>query len=206
MHLIQGKLSGKDIPTALPPTLVPPSMRSNGPTSPFAAVPHSQQTEAIRDLLWDDSPPTSTVNTQPYPSALLPQATGIASPAISPPPVSRAPQAPQDPFSAPPRNCTFLRFLSHRVPDSRSGVQLQHSTKIFSVMMMTHTRLRPYTTTLRRSGTSRTTSTPRISLCKVPRQNGKHWKPHSLAKRLSCLLCKHNLLLQKLPLRRRQIC
>ncbi|KAF8556898.1 hypothetical protein OG21DRAFT_1408041 [Imleria badia] len=100
MHLIQAKLSGKDIPAVLPQTLVPPSMRSNGPTSPFAAV-SPQQTEAIRDLLWDDFPPTSTINTPLQHSALQPHSTGIAPPAISPPPVSRAPQ---DPFAAAPRN------------------------------------------------------------------------------------------------------
>ncbi|KAG8217218.1 hypothetical protein J3R82DRAFT_5304 [Butyriboletus roseoflavus] len=77
MHLIQGKLLGREIPATLPPTLVPPSMRSNGPASPFAATPPPQPTEAIHDLLWDDSPPTSTVTSQPQHNVLQPLATGI---------------------------------------------------------------------------------------------------------------------------------
>lgn len=110
MHLIQGKLSGKEIPTVLPPTLVPPSMRLNGPTSPFAAVP-PQPSEAMRDLLWDDSPPTSIVNIQPQHNVPQHQATGIAPPSVSPPPASRAPQFPQDPFTTATRDCTSLHFL-----------------------------------------------------------------------------------------------
>jgi hypothetical protein len=35
MHLIKDKLSGKEIPETLPPSLVPPSMRSDGPSPPF---------------------------------------------------------------------------------------------------------------------------------------------------------------------------
>lgn len=110
MHLIQGKLSGKEIPTALPPTLVPPSMRLNGPTPPFAAVP-PQPSEAMRDLLWDDSPPTSIVNIQSQHNVPQRQATGIAPPSVSPPPASRAPQVRQDPFTTATRDCTFLHFL-----------------------------------------------------------------------------------------------
>jgi hypothetical protein len=87
----------------LPTSLVPPSMRSNGPASPFAAAP-PQPTGALHDLLWDDSPP-------PQHNVLQPQTTGMVPPAISPPPVSRAPQAPQDPFTEVTRNCTSLRFL-----------------------------------------------------------------------------------------------
>ncbi|KAF8126520.1 hypothetical protein EV363DRAFT_1174019 [Boletus edulis] len=108
MYLIQGKLSGKEIPASLPPTLVPPSMRSNGPTSPFATV--SPQPAEVRDLLWDDSPPASTVNTQPQHSIFQHHGTGIVPPTISPPPVSRAPQAPQDPFASVPRNCMLSPF------------------------------------------------------------------------------------------------
>ncbi|KAI0320509.1 hypothetical protein OF83DRAFT_577050 [Amylostereum chailletii] len=77
MHLIQGKISGKEIPSVLPPTLVPPSLR----TSPIVSSPFQQQqqpqqpsqtsaTDALRDLLWDD-PPDAT----PAP-ALQPQQTG----------------------------------------------------------------------------------------------------------------------------------
>ncbi|KAG9318144.1 hypothetical protein JVU11DRAFT_217 [Chiua virens] len=79
-------------------SLVPPSMRSNGPASPFAAASHPPASEPIRDLLWDDSPPTSTVNTQLHHNALQPQATGIPPSTISPPPFTSAIQ--EDPFAS----------------------------------------------------------------------------------------------------------
>lgn len=207
MHLIQGKLSGKEIPAALPQTLVPPSMRSNGPASPFAAVPPHQATEAIRDLLWDDSPPTSTVNTQPQHNVFQPQATGIAPPTISPPSSSRPPQAPEDPFTSATRNCTLLSFhFPASDAFSRFGVQLQRFTRIFSGMMTKHTRHRHYMTDLRRLETSRTRSPPRIGHCRTPRPSEKPWKPPSLTKPLSSPLWRYNLLLRKLPLGRRRVC
>lgn len=72
MHLIYGKLAGREIPSTLPSSLVPPSMRATSPAPP--AQPYVP--EAMRDLLWDDTPP---------PSATLPQ----SPPAIQPP-VARA--------------------------------------------------------------------------------------------------------------------
>ena len=71
MHLIQGRLAGKEIPNVIPTSLIPPSMRGAvGAGAAQPAVP-----EAIKDLLWDDSPPPSaTVPTQP--SFLQPQSTG----------------------------------------------------------------------------------------------------------------------------------
>ena len=66
MHLIQGKLSGREIPSSIPPSLIPPSMRGvQQQVAPPQAPPAVQ--EPVRDLLWDDSPP---------PSATLPQQTG----------------------------------------------------------------------------------------------------------------------------------
>ncbi|KAF8078166.1 hypothetical protein FPV67DRAFT_38614 [Lyophyllum atratum] len=57
MHLIQKKLTGVEIPDALPASLMPPSMRGISATSPFAVPPHNQpQQEIARDLLWDDTP------------------------------------------------------------------------------------------------------------------------------------------------------
>ncbi|KAH7889962.1 hypothetical protein F5I97DRAFT_615298 [Phlebopus sp. FC_14] len=98
MHLIQGKLSGKEIPATLPPTLVPPSMRSeNAPFIPAAFQPP----ELVRDLLWDDSPPSSAVTSQPQSGVLQPQTTGAQALGMTPapPPVStRSPQV-EDPFS-----------------------------------------------------------------------------------------------------------
>jgi epidermal growth factor receptor substrate 15 len=77
-HLIQGKLSGKEIPRTLPASLMPPSMRAvtAASTSPF------QQPPSDSLLLWEDSPVTS----QPQSTILQPQGTGHAqSPAISAP-------------------------------------------------------------------------------------------------------------------------
>ncbi|KAI8998893.1 hypothetical protein BD414DRAFT_136979 [Trametes punicea] len=100
MHLIQGKLAGKDIPSSLPLSLVPPAMRGSG--SALAGPSQPPVPEAIKDLLWDDSPPASaTASTHPQ-SVLQPQATGTRSPhplpTVSPPP--RATPAPvSDPFA-----------------------------------------------------------------------------------------------------------
>ncbi|KAG2366795.1 hypothetical protein BDR07DRAFT_1449158 [Suillus spraguei] len=66
MHLIQGNLSGKDVPSTLPPTLVPPSMRG-GPAPP--------KPEPVQDLIWDDSPPPSATTSHPPTSILQPQTT-----------------------------------------------------------------------------------------------------------------------------------
>ncbi|KIJ17083.1 hypothetical protein PAXINDRAFT_73420 [Paxillus involutus ATCC 200175] len=93
MHLIQDKLSGKEIPETLPLSLVPPSMRSND-----HSAPHAQPFESIRDLLWDDSPPISTVHTQPH-NTLQPQSTGAQPGIFAPPSASRA-QASEDPFGS----------------------------------------------------------------------------------------------------------
>ncbi len=76
-HLIQGKISGKEIPATLPPSLMPPSMRVvTAPTaSPFQQPP----SDSLNDLLWEDSP----VASQPQSVILQPQRTGhTQSPAI----------------------------------------------------------------------------------------------------------------------------
>ncbi|TDL27224.1 hypothetical protein BD410DRAFT_739994 [Rickenella mellea] len=80
MHLIQGKLAGKEIPVTLPVSLVPPSMRAqkSGWSMPFSAPSAPPpMSEPMRDLLGDDTPlPTasapSTIGASPFP----PQATG----------------------------------------------------------------------------------------------------------------------------------
>lgn len=117
MHLIQGKLNGRDIPATIPPSLIPPAMRgANAPSAP-AAQPQSAVPEAIRDLLWDDSPPASATVPQSQPPALQPQSTGAFSStilhpqstgtrqaALTPPPPQphRAASAPMpsDPFAS----------------------------------------------------------------------------------------------------------
>ena len=79
-HLIQGKLAGKEVPTTLPASLMPPSMRVVAvPTaSPFQQPP----SESLNDLLWEDSPVTS----HPQPTTLQSQRTGhTQSSAISAP-------------------------------------------------------------------------------------------------------------------------
>jgi epidermal growth factor receptor substrate 15 len=55
MHLIQNKLKGVPIPSSLPPTLVPPSLRQS-PFSPPATQTTHQQPPAsdLQDLLWDE--------------------------------------------------------------------------------------------------------------------------------------------------------
>lgn len=74
-HLIQSKLAGKDVPSTLPPTLIPPTKRG---ITPAFTPSHAQVPEAIKDLLWDDSPPQSAVS--PPPPTLQPQRTGAISP------------------------------------------------------------------------------------------------------------------------------
>lgn len=90
MHLIQGNLSGKDVPSTLPPTLVPPSMRG-GPAPP--------KPEPVRDLLWDDSPPPSATTSHPPTSILQPQSTGTP---LSPRSLPRPTLPPHDPFGSSP--------------------------------------------------------------------------------------------------------
>jgi epidermal growth factor receptor substrate 15 len=94
MHLIQGKLAGKDVPSVLPPSLVPPSMRglTNQTNGSLFTVPAPQ--ELHKDLLWDDSPPASATTSQPTGTS-----GGIFAPAATSP--SR-PVVPQDPFGSSP--------------------------------------------------------------------------------------------------------
>ncbi|KAI6117604.1 hypothetical protein EDD16DRAFT_1588043 [Pisolithus croceorrhizus] len=103
LHLIQGKLAGKDIPNTLPPTLVPPSMRTT--SSPFATAAASQHSESIRDLLWDEPSPTAVHQ---------PQLTGTqASGHLFAPPA--AAQAPQDPFGTSITDSSFNKGPSRRM-------------------------------------------------------------------------------------------
>jgi epidermal growth factor receptor substrate 15 len=74
MHLINGKIAGREVPARLPETLIPPSMRSQAQAQ---SLPPEQTNSAIvpepmRDLLWDDSPPTSAANTQ-FPTPVVAQ-------------------------------------------------------------------------------------------------------------------------------------
>ena len=97
LYLIQGKLAGKDIPTTLPASLIPPSMRAAPvPTaSPFQPPP----SEPLRDLIWDD-PPSSSATSQPHSTILQPQRTGPLSP-FSSQQVTTPQTLGQGPFSLP---------------------------------------------------------------------------------------------------------
>lgn len=98
MHLIHGKLAGKEVPASLPRSLIPPSMRKTNGASPFASAfsapaPPQIQTQESQNLLWDETPPVSA---SPPPS----QTQG--SMFSSPPPVSppKSQTAAQDPFGS----------------------------------------------------------------------------------------------------------
>lgn len=70
VYLIQKKLAGTDIPATLPPSLIPPSMRTSHVSS-FPPPPPHRPAEPAKDLLWDDTPPSSAAPVQPPRSALL---------------------------------------------------------------------------------------------------------------------------------------
>ncbi|KAL5511429.1 hypothetical protein ACEPAH_4645 [Sanghuangporus vaninii] len=148
MHLIQGKLAGKEIPATLPVSLVPPAMRAPrlggaAQVSTTASAP-APVPEPIRDLLWDDSPPASATSPPPAstfgsPSpthatpVLQPQLTGRVSQqhigVASPKPPSIPPRA-NDPFGAapfsPPPNRDLLSddegTPSSSVPDNSAEI------------------------------------------------------------------------------------
>ncbi|KAH7927735.1 hypothetical protein BV22DRAFT_1110947 [Leucogyrophana mollusca] len=144
MHLIQSKLSGKDIPDVLPSTLIPPSMRANG--TAFAAPPKPQ--EQLRDLLWDDSPPPSAVHTQPQMSGLQPQSTGSHHVAFAPPPSSHPTQTPQDPFGASAATSSFNRDLLGDDDDTHSSPPLHdQSAEIGNVQNQLNSTNRSLNTT-----------------------------------------------------------
>ncbi|KAF8689045.1 Eps15 homology domain, partial [Rhizoctonia solani] len=74
MHLINGKLAGRDIPNELPPSLIPPSFRG---AAPVPAAP--TQSETLRDLWSLDepvqtpTPPTSAPVPAPAPAPIQTQ-------------------------------------------------------------------------------------------------------------------------------------
>ncbi|KAH9925263.1 uncharacterized protein B0H18DRAFT_1009330 [Fomitopsis serialis] len=106
MHLIQGKLNGRDIPAAIPPGLIPPSMRGALGAPPAPAVqPQQTVPDAMRDLLWDDSPPASATVQQPQPFTLQPQSTGaFTTPVLHP----QSTGARQNPMTPPPQRAATV--------------------------------------------------------------------------------------------------
>ena len=121
MHLINLKLAGQDVPTSLPPSLVPPSLRNIAGASTAAApnAPNAPSSIA-QDLfnLFDDAPVSSTPQTrappqQPafpvqQPAFAAAQPTSPSARALSPPPASQSPAsfAHANPTFAAPRTGT----------------------------------------------------------------------------------------------------
>ena len=116
MHLIQGKLAGKEVPATMPESLIPPSMRKGKGLSIMAPPPQ----EPIRDLLGDDTPPasppvaSSPPVTMPTRSNIQPQQTGSLSP-HSTGLANRPVFASNDPFAAAfgPAPSTFEGYISN---------------------------------------------------------------------------------------------
>ncbi|KAH7342042.1 hypothetical protein B0J17DRAFT_715181 [Rhizoctonia solani] len=73
MHLINGKLAGREVPSELPPSLIPPSFRG-GAAAPAPAAP--AQSEMLRDL-WSLDEPVQT----PTPPAPAPAPAHVPAPA-----------------------------------------------------------------------------------------------------------------------------
>ncbi|KIK63762.1 hypothetical protein GYMLUDRAFT_196623 [Collybiopsis luxurians FD-317 M1] len=116
MHLIQKKLAGGEIPSTLPPSLIPPSMRqANASLTQSSFSPPGQQTqqapatELQKDLFsFDDSPPPSAapsagpfnvpmqaIGSQTQQSSTFASPSNFASPSIF-----ASPSASQDPFTS----------------------------------------------------------------------------------------------------------
>ncbi|KAI9509957.1 hypothetical protein F5148DRAFT_1183471 [Russula earlei] len=111
-HLIQGKLSGKEIPSTLPTSLIPPSMRAVA--SPTTSAFQQPPSDSLNDLLWDDSPVVSHPQ-----SVLQPQRTGLTQSSV----ISASQAAPQTQGQGP--------FTSNKGPlddDDDAGVRASSTT------------------------------------------------------------------------------
>jgi epidermal growth factor receptor substrate 15 len=135
MHLIQKKLAGQEVPTILPPSLVPPSKRQpTSGASPFSSASGQHQPpEPPIDLVsFDDTPPSSAgpMQTMHNLGSVQPHVTAPTPNVFPPAHAQRAPEA--DPFSAASpfqTSCKLpasgLIYLSHFF--------LQHSIRTSSV-------------------------------------------------------------------------
>jgi epidermal growth factor receptor substrate 15 len=103
-------LAGQDVPSELPPSLMPPSARISAlGTSPFppANAQNHQDLEPGTDLFsFDDTPPSSAFSQQPPNNfgGVLKQPTGSTSNAFSS-------SKPNDPFSSSYQTCVSDIFL-----------------------------------------------------------------------------------------------
>ena len=117
IHLIQKKLAGQDVPSTLPPSLMPPSARisplGTSPFSPANAQSH-QEPEPATDLFsFDDTPPSSALSQQPPNNfgGILKQSTGSTSNAFA----SSKINVDTDPFSSSYLTCVSDILLNFKL-------------------------------------------------------------------------------------------
>lgn len=105
MHLINAKLAGQDIPTVLPNSLIPPSLRGTHAGERSEVTQPSSASKDLFDLFNDSneaSPSASAGGVSTVP-AFLPQPPsrrGTGTTSSRQPPATRAAQSPE-PFSSP---------------------------------------------------------------------------------------------------------
>ena len=92
MHLINNKLAGRDVPSTLPTSLVPPSLRGLQPAAQEVTQGPSSATKDLFDLFSDDaafeaSPPS---NNKPFAPAASAPAPAPAPPFLPQPPSRRS--------------------------------------------------------------------------------------------------------------------
>ncbi|KIY43688.1 hypothetical protein FISHEDRAFT_68088 [Fistulina hepatica ATCC 64428] len=126
MHLIQQRLAGKQLPKALSPTLVPPSMRGPGIGAPPPAV--SPPPEPAKDLLslWDETPTETTAPVlQPHRtgSVMTSQPTGGASGIMQPQQAGGAAGIMQTHYTGTPTGFTQPQQMGVVSPDQRNVSQ-----------------------------------------------------------------------------------
>lgn len=91
MHLIHGKLAGKEIPVSLPPSLIPPYMRPDTTATPLQHEPQDLFT-------WDETPPQSAA-APPTRSGLQSTPTGTQS-SVTTSSAFTLPSSSSDPFGS----------------------------------------------------------------------------------------------------------
>ena len=193
MHLIQGKLAGKEIPASLPQTLIPPSMRVNG-ASPFGAPPPQEPV----NLLWDDTPPPSA---SPVPAQTQ---SSIFPPALTSP--HKPPTAARDPFGSTNFGVSCRFEIVFNSPYN-SPLNIVQRRVICWMMTNRLLLLRLHSKTNRlRSGTCRTSSTRRTDHSTRRKRIVKRSSEHLPRRLLNCLLCRLSCHLRTRRMRLRRSC